>query len=364
MESDDISIHTIDCQLDSSRCECHTSYQFYEYQERFVLGVVAWGFIVFGIICNLMSVRIFTHRLMYSTCINWYLTVLSLTDSFVLMAAFFVLTLPRLGETFHFWAATKLSYNLVPICYGLMTLTQTASVWITVALSVHRFIGVCYPFQSMEWLSDGKVRRLILSILIFSVFFNLTRFFEVRVVNSCYRENIQSEIPVIAPTAMRMNPIYRSVFFGWAYTLVMFLIPFVILIIVNTRVLNSIRRQNRRHRRQSTTVAEIQMSKKAETKERQTTVMLFALVVVFLSCNTLALLSNIMENIGYDDSYLYASLVTYNNFFVIVNASSNVFIFMLFSEKYRLIMKTYMMNIHRRPSRTDSQLLTNGPIFV
>ncbi|CAD5219394.1 unnamed protein product [Bursaphelenchus okinawaensis] len=367
-----------------SDCSCHQNYQFYEYDERFILGVVAWGVIVFGIICNLTSVRIFTHRLMYSTCINWYLTVLSVTDSLVLASAFFVLTLPRLGETFQFWIATRISYKMVPVCYGLMTFAQTASVWITVALSVHRFVGVCYPFRSMDWLSEQKVRRLIVSIIMFAALFNVTRFFEVRVVNNCFRKNIGTLIPVIAPTALRMNPIYRLVFFGWAYTLVMFLLPFVTLIIVNSRVLHSIRRQNRLHRRESTTPAEKQMTKKAEIKERQTTIMLFALVAVFLSCNTLALLSNIMENLGYDDTSAYATLVTFNNFFilakkkisipirltdycfafqVIVNASSNVFIFLLFSEKYRLIMKTYM-GLYRRPSRTESQLLTNGPIFL
>lgn len=61
------------------------------------------------------------------------------------------------------------------------------------------------------------------------------------------------------------------------------------------------------------------MTRKAEIKERQTTIMLFALVVVFLACNTLALLSNVIENLGYDDWSFYPTLVTYNNFMVSLN---------------------------------------------
>lgn len=53
--------------------------------------------------------------------------------------------------------------------------------------------------------------------------------------------------------------------------------------------------------------------KQAERKERQISIMLIAIVLVFLSCNTLAFVVNILENVGYDNA-LYVSLVTYNNF--------------------------------------------------
>lgn len=55
--------------------------------------------------------------------------------------------------------------------------------------------------------------------------------------------------------------------------------------------------------------------KQAERKERQISIMLIAIVVVFLSCNILAFVVNILENVGYDNA-LYVSLVTYNNFLV------------------------------------------------
>jgi hypothetical protein len=66
----------------------------------------------------------------------------------------------------------------------------------TVALSMHRFIGVYYPYKAIELLNERNVLRLILALLTFSVLFNGTRFFEVRVVNNCYRANIRAMIPV------------------------------------------------------------------------------------------------------------------------------------------------------------------------
>lgn len=47
-------------------------------------------------------------------------------------------------------------------------------------------------------------------------------------------------LPVLRPTALRQNVLYRRIFYEWAYTLIMFAIPFTILIIVNGAVIMTI----------------------------------------------------------------------------------------------------------------------------
>uniref|UniRef100_A0A915B6A0 G-protein coupled receptors family 1 profile domain-containing protein n=3 Tax=Parascaris univalens TaxID=6257 RepID=A0A915B6A0_PARUN len=326
------------CNVLSLECECHISYQFYDYEEVLLLGLVTLPIIIFGLCANLTSIRIFTHRLMISSSINWYLGVLSCSDTFILFSAFFVLSLPRIGEYTGIWIATSCSYWVAPYMYGLMTLSQTISVWMTTGMSVHRYIGVCLPFKAASLLEQNRVRIFILSLLAFSVLFNTTRFFEVRVVNNCFRSNINEFIPVLNPSDLRLNATYRLIFFGWAYTILMFVVPFSILIVLNSQVLFAVRRSNRLHHRG----AQDEAAKRAERKERQTSIMLVAIVLVFLSCNTLAFVVNILENVGYDNE-LYVSLVTYNNFLVIVNASCNIAIYMLFSDKYRLLLRHYLL---------------------
>lgn len=71
--------------FESGECGDRDSvYQFYEYFERLLLGLVALPIIVFGLCANLTSVRIFTHRLMSGNSINWYLAVLSFSDTLIL----------------------------------------------------------------------------------------------------------------------------------------------------------------------------------------------------------------------------------------------------------------------------------------
>ena len=48
---------------------------------------------------------------MASSPINWYLAVLSVSDTFILISSFFVLTLPRLGEFMTWWRANFIRYT-------------------------------------------------------------------------------------------------------------------------------------------------------------------------------------------------------------------------------------------------------------
>lgn len=326
------------CVSPDCKCEDYRFYQFYGYEETLLLGLIALPILVFGLVANLTSVRIFTHRLMISSPINWYLAVLSCSDTLILLSAFSVLTLPRVGEYASAWWTIRICYSVAPYMYGLMTMAQTISVWMTAGMSVHRYIGVCLPFKASSLLQASRVRLFILSLIAFSVLFNSTRFFEVRVVGSCFRQNIGEYIPVISPTELRSNHTYRLIFFGWAYTILMFVVPFIVLIVLNSQVLLAVRRSNRLHNRGS---VPDDASKRSERKERQTSIMLIAIVLVFLTCNTFPFVVNILENIGYVNE-VYESLVTYSNLLVIVNASCNIAIYMLFSEKYRLLLRHYV----------------------
>ncbi|VBB31876.1 unnamed protein product [Acanthocheilonema viteae] len=103
------------CTILSVDCKCHLSYQFYAYEERLLLGLITLPIIVFGLCANITSIRIFTHRFMFSSSINWYLAILSSSDTLILFSAFFVLSLPRLGEYTKTWSATIFSRQGIKI---------------------------------------------------------------------------------------------------------------------------------------------------------------------------------------------------------------------------------------------------------
>jgi hypothetical protein len=142
---------------------------------------------------------------------------------------------------------------------------------------------------------------------------------------------------------------------------------------VNSMVIFAVHRSRRLHAGLNT--GDDTTKKQELAKEISTSIMLVGIVVVFLVCNTLvrllinrlivqytvhfqAFVVNILENFGAVESGLYASLVTYSNILVLLNASINILIYCnqsvlairvssmcflgLFSDKYRLLLKYYL----------------------
>lgn len=93
----------VDCGEMPAFCGCHPNYDSYGDAEIRVMGFIALPVILFGLFANIISIRIFTHRVMISSSINWYLAILSCSDTLILFSALCVLTLPRVGERFHAW---------------------------------------------------------------------------------------------------------------------------------------------------------------------------------------------------------------------------------------------------------------------
>uniref|UniRef100_A0AC34QK84 G-protein coupled receptors family 1 profile domain-containing protein n=1 Tax=Panagrolaimus sp. JU765 TaxID=591449 RepID=A0AC34QK84_9BILA len=106
--NDETTSDSLICTVTSTTCDCHSFYQFYNYEEKLMLGLISLPIISFGLCANILSVCIFTHRVMRSSSINWYLAILSFSDTIILLSAFFVLALPRFGEYLIYWKATSI----------------------------------------------------------------------------------------------------------------------------------------------------------------------------------------------------------------------------------------------------------------
>ena len=90
-------------------------------------------------------------------------------------------------------------------------------------------------------------------------------------------------------------------------------------------------------------------------RDRSVTMMLLAIVAMFLLCNSLAFCNNIVEIIFTYDQELWAKyealfdkFVEIGNILVSLNSSTTIFIYLNFSTKYRLIVKRWLGLIERR----------------
>ena len=93
---------------------------------------------------------------------------------------------------------------ITPYIYLLAMTSQTSSVYLTVTVTVERYIAVCHPLRARSWCTCGRGRIAIVIIGLLSMLYNVPRFLEVDhcvyydkqsneswvVVNNCFSHSI------------------------------------------------------------------------------------------------------------------------------------------------------------------------------
>ncbi|KFD59074.1 hypothetical protein M514_00237 [Trichuris suis] len=325
----------------AQRAEC--PYERYTTESIIVLGFFGMFVISLGILVNLLNVRIFTHKLMRVSLLNWYLATLAISDLLMQLTSFLMFCLPRIGEYWSNFSAINFSYWITPGAYALGMMAQTTSVWLTVAMSLHRFVGVCLPFKADILCNRRNTLVVLVAVPLFGIVFNFSRFWEVVVIGRCFSPDVNATIVQVSSSELRGDPVYKTILLGWCYTLAMFILPFLLLIFLNTNVLRAIRRTRRLHDQIRLDV--MQGPKRRElAKEISTSIMLVAVVLVFLLCNALALILNIFEvtEVYHYFRTTFTRLVYVSNVLVLLSSCVNIFIYCSFSEKYRLLLRHYL----------------------
>ncbi len=329
------------------------------------------------------------------------------------------------------------SHAVTPMIYGIAVIAQTASIYLTVFMTMHRFIGVCFPFSAERIITGYRVKLLLYGTLLLAFSFNVTKFLEIRT-EYCLAYNVGRMIHRIRPTSIRYNTFYKIIFIGWIATIIKFLIPFTSLILMNGKIFQALRQSKRRHQslrltsdysqgtddqprgtlyhrlrhrcelsnphpsNQQSNVGETRhilqtssfiddgmqktdgtsgrLFSKADNvdvpdgalnhrrfpktsvrsrnqrwgpdqaKEFSTSVTLIGIVLVFLICNSLSLVVNMIEVTKNRERFLasFQLMVDISILLVAISCSINMFVYCLFSQKYRTLLRFYVCYIRHK----------------
>ncbi|VDM29349.1 unnamed protein product [Toxocara canis] len=83
---------------------------------------------------------------MRSQMVNWFFLALSVSDLTVLIATFFVFSAPVIAEDSGSFTLVNASPRLLVFFYPFAHIAHTTTVYLTILVSVHRYLGVCHPF--------------------------------------------------------------------------------------------------------------------------------------------------------------------------------------------------------------------------
>jgi len=276
-----------------------------------------------GILGNILSILILSRPQMKSS-ISAVLLGLAGCDTLLIVTSILLFSLTTvypytgyLRSYYYFWYP-KMSTFLYPLA---MT-AQTASNYLTITVSFERFLVVYFPLQSRRWLNYERARTYIILILLFSIVFNLPHIFDSKIEADIHPQF--GQIYCIVVSDLRANKIYIDFYVHWMYLIFNGFIPFASLSFFNIMIYRRIRRANKER---------MQLSR-SEKREISLAVMLMGVVIVFLICNVLALILNIMEAFY---STIDENLNAVSNLLVTINSSVNFLVYVIFGEKFKRI---------------------------
>ena len=127
--------------------------------------------------------------------------------------------------------------NIIPVSIALTDISYfyfSASTYTCLAIAVERYIGICRgATQSNSQICVKKARYYIFAILVISAVVDLPRFFELKPMTD--KDGI--DIGLFEYTELRRDKVYVTAYTLWARLLFTAVVPFVLMVFFNLRIL-------------------------------------------------------------------------------------------------------------------------------
>ncbi|NP_001037007.1 FMRFamide receptor-like [Bombyx mandarina] len=320
---------------------------------RFVVhGVLLNAIGAAGLLGNALSVVVLSRPQMRSS-INCLLVGLAACDTVLILTSVLLFGLtavyPYTGRLRYYYY--HVCPHITPYAYPIANAAQTMSVYLTLIVTVERWVAVCHPFRAKSLCTSSRARWYVLGTAAFALAYNAPKFLEAEVVT----RSVDGE-PVYCVTADLhfRTETYIVVYIHSLYMIVMYIVPFSALAALNACIVRQVRRAQAERARLS----------RVQRRELGLATMLLVVVLVFFLCNLLPLVTNSFEVFLGDQLENLDPLVKTSNLLVTINSSVNFVIYVIFGEKFkRVFLKMFCAGGWRRRTR-DSPEQTRDDSFA
>ncbi|KAI0225534.1 FMRFamide receptor [Lamellibrachia satsuma] len=313
-----------------------------------VLTVVIGCLCLVGLAGNLTSLFVL-RRHNAETVTVFLLECLAVSDALLLLCSLVVYCLaPILAYAGAPTALQDVCTSASVFVWPFAVIAHTATVWLTVLVTVTRYQTICSKTVKVASLQIGRTRLHVVGVIVFAVLYNLPRFFEHQPVSVSSPPELTSSSTNVttAPSKERSTKplnvgdsrVYQIVYSNILYFPVMYIVPLLLLTFLNYKLVSAVR--------------VIRLRKRSLTGGQRhgsdhITSCVIMIVFVFICCQTPALINQIFWAATTPDGrscgrfhYYYTRL---SDALVVLNSSGNFVIYCLFGKTFR---KIFLDTIH------------------
>ncbi|VDP09646.1 unnamed protein product [Heligmosomoides polygyrus] len=240
------------------------------------------------------------------------LIVLSICDLLQLTLTIFVLFIPALHDFTNaerFGALGQIAYLSTGLLSPLLLAFNCASIWTICYISIQRHKAILRPLSSMY--APPRPFYPLMTIALAALIFNGSKWAEFRW-QWIDVENTTSRFLVHEPSELAYNDTYRRMFDHFLYPVLVYLVPLLLLSVLNFRILSHISAQR---------VAFDHKSRLAQ--ERRSVTLLISIVSLFFFCHTGGLAIRFVDQSKYADSALFVLVKDCINLLFNINSFAN-----------------------------------------
>ena len=300
-----------------------------------IMGVwVTGGVCLLGLTGNVLSFIVllltFAHSPMF-----YVLRAVAVSDTVFLLCVLLIQTLVNLYPTTGLLRNCLMYRGYIQVAaWPVLMMTQMSTVWLTVLVSIERYIAVCFPLVAASYCTLPKVRRAVCTIFVVSVLYNIPRYFEFEVVANTDMQK----------TEVGSHPVYRYLYSCILYSLALFLLPLGLLIFLNGKLVLALNHGKKQWKNLHV----------RQRKEQNLTYIPLTIVLVFFICGTPALVVNVVDSVYppiYNAHPSFLTFMVVANFLVVLNSACNFVIYCLLGKTFRTkLLEVFHCNC--RPSVT------------
>ena len=306
--------------------DCFSNYDLkygYEKEYFWISGVCLVVVGIFGFVGNIITCITLLSGNLRRNSFYQLLIVLSIFD------ICFILSL-GIRDGYQALACEPHNENVSHLTYIALDVSLTGSIYITVAISLERYFGICFTKKKIKC----GVWIYVIPVLIIDILYNFPRIFERNyfIVNGTLESNRRE---------FSNRESYKYGYYFVASTVINSLIPMISLLYLNSSIILTIKRTSKNLRA---------LGESSQENQRNKTNILFAVVIIFFICH--------FPRVIYKSLYYFGSsadefrekwwfIVPVKKLALMLNSSINFVIYCLLGQTFRKELLCFLASLKR-----------------